>query len=102
MSPLMAALNKSHCVLLLVSCHTLGVTPGTEGSIHGFPGSEFPCSLWDLEEEPESHFLHLWRLPFQALCLSPGERIVLFPNGFALISKDLCEILFIQVSSYSS
>lgn len=88
-------------LLLSVSCHTLGVTHGTEESIHGFPGSESPCSLWGLDKKPESHSLRLWRLPFSAL-QPPEDRILLFPSGFAVISKDLCEIFSIPVPSYAS
>lgn len=35
------------------------------------------------------------------LC-SPEDRILLFPSGFAVISKDLCEIFSIPVPSYAS
>lgn len=69
--------------------------------MQGFPQSESLCSVWDLDKEPKSHLLHLWTLPFQAL-QPPEDRILLFPDGFALISKDLCEIFLVQVPSDAS
>lgn len=82
-------------LLLSVSHHTLGVTPGTEESMHGFPELN-PCVVCGIWLKSLNHTFLSLDTPIKAL--QPSEdRILLFPSGFALVSKDLCEIFFIQV-----